>query len=499
MKHFAIARLLSLILLPAGCRPPAIDWTLSISKTGTYSSPRAIDLNGDGIKDIVLGAGGNEEWEASENGVLAIDGAHGELLWKVPCRNQIVGSPVFLSIDDDGVPDVVIGGRSAQLLAISGRTGAVLWEYLPHDPTLDYRNDTTLLNFFTPQLTPDLDKDQKQDFLIAYGGFVQAPPNDPNRPAGCLMLISSATGRVIHRAPMPDGKETYLSPVVIPDTDIPLVVFGTGGETLPGNLYLTPLHDLLDDRIDQSILLAAGREKGFIAPPVLVDITGDGRLDIIVNAYEGATLAIDGQNYELLWKVEAGPDFETHSQPAITYLNGDGIPDFFVHFSQGKWPESYGAKQLMIDGKTGAYQIVDSLGSLQMSSPVAIDDEPFDRILLAINEKQPTGFSIESGKPGEAYTTKVVLFDPAKGRHDILKQRNGINLGSTLLIEDLDGNGAPEMIHCFNLNPYDIKRFGGLQIECNTLEKGMAHSWNQYMGAKHDAVFHQDKLLNPSQ
>ncbi len=480
----------------SSCSDKGGGWRLTLEAAGTYASPRAVDLNGDGIKDIVLGAGGNEEWQGSENGVLAIDGRNGSLLWKAPCRNQIVGSPLFLFINADDVPEVIIGGRSAQLMALDGRSGRLLWEYLPHREEYDYRRDTTLLNFITPQRIADKDGDGVDDFVIAYGGYVAAQADDPERPAGYLAVFSSATGRLLCRAPMPDGRETYLSPVLLPGAEAPLVLFGTGGETLPGNLYITPLDDLWDNKIDRHILLARGKEKGFIAPPVLADLTGDAAPDIVVNAYEGYTLALDGVSYAQLWKVEAGEGFETHSQPATGYFNDDQTPDFFVHFSSGRWPSSAGGTQLLIDGKTGHATTVGALGSLQMSSPIVLprQDGP-DRVYLAINEKKNTGNPIESGLPGQKYETAIVAFDFNPTRYTVLERRTGINLGATLLIDDLNGNQLLELIYCFNLNPYDIQTFGGLRVELLSLPENTESNllWNQYMGGQYNSTFTDQK------
>src|SRR6187402_116827 len=105
-------------------------WRVSFLELGSSSSPQAMDLTGDGIKDIVMGAGA-VEFTRTDKGIIALDGRDGKLLWKVAARNQVVGSPVFMDINQDGVPEVFIGGRSALLYCINGVSGDVVWEYLP--------------------------------------------------------------------------------------------------------------------------------------------------------------------------------------------------------------------------------------------------------------------------------------------------------------------------------------------------------------------------------
>ena len=107
----------------------SIQWQTSISDVSTFSSPRAIDLNQDGIKDIVLGAG--IEGEASPSGIFAFSGVNGEVLWQRYARDQMYGSPIFQDINQDSVPDVFITGRDAQFYAIDGKTGFAIWEFWP--------------------------------------------------------------------------------------------------------------------------------------------------------------------------------------------------------------------------------------------------------------------------------------------------------------------------------------------------------------------------------
>ena len=57
------------------------SWSVLIDSVSTLSSPRAADLNMDGTKDVVVGAGTDST--LSTYGVVALDGATGLLLWNL--------------------------------------------------------------------------------------------------------------------------------------------------------------------------------------------------------------------------------------------------------------------------------------------------------------------------------------------------------------------------------------------------------------------------------
>lgn len=470
-RRFTYPLLALLVWLLNACQEPALTWERSFPKSGSYSSPRAADLNRDGVKDIVMGAGGNAEWEPTAQGVIALNGRNGEPIWQVPCRNEMVGTPVFYDLTGDSIPEVFIGGRSAQFLCINGQDGSLLWEYLPHEPGPEDLRDTSLLNFFTPTLIPDQNQDGHPDLLTAFGGFVAAAPYDENRPSGQLLLLSARTGELLHRAFMPDGRETYCSPVLHERRDTTFVLFGTGGESLPGNLYITPLDDVLDNHLGQAEILAAGDEKGFIAPPVFMDLNGDQQPDIIVNAYEGHSLALDGTSLEPIWEVRLRENLETHAQPALGQFVGDATPDVFVNYRNAPWPEAAGSLQCLIDGRTGQVQLVDSLGNWQMASPKcwpASRNAP-DGVIMTINQPVITEHPVESGLPALRHEFQLLHLSMSSPQATLLYAQDGINLGTTPLLDDLNGDGIQEIVFAFNHNPYDFQSFEGFTIRCQPL------------------------------
>ncbi len=468
------------------------NWSIQIPDVGFTSTMRAVDLNQDGIKDLVIGGGG-PEFKRTENGVTAIDGKDGTILWKVPTRNQVVGSPLFKDINRDSVPDVFIGGRSAILLGLNGKNGEIIWEYLPSFDGMDIFNDTTFLNFTTPQFIPDQDNDGLADLLVSFGGFVKAKTNNKDRPVGNLLVISSQNGNILHKIDMPDGKETYLSPLVYDlNNDGQLsVIFGSGGETINGHLYKALLTDLLEKKGNIEVL-ATGKGKGFIAAPILADVNLDGILDIIANPVNGDMICINGQTNEVIWELEIDSLYEVYTIPAPgQFTEGDTIPDFFISMGAGAWPNTKFTKHILVDGSSGQTIFSDTLGLFQYASPIVYDfnADGKDDILLAINKRQV----IKEFSPyAKFYVNELKVLDVYNKKiFNIGKQKLGSNLGGTPLITDLDADGWVDILYCFMEDGNNFYSFQKGKIERTELKFKIKEMpiWGNFMGRNYNSVY----------
>lgn len=470
-RHLLLLLAVSLVW---ACQPKPDHWQIIISGAGSLSSPRCIDLNKDGHLDIVMGAG-KEEFIPTDTGIVAINGKNGNILWAVPANDQMFGSPVFADITADNVPDVFIAGRAAQLLAINGNNGEIIWDFAELN-----KGKATWYNFYNPQLISG----DKPMLLISNGGDVTVKPYDPQRPAGKLLLLDAHTGNIIISDTMPDGRETYFSPVIQTKPGGDMIIFGTGGETIGGHLYAVPLNALANGNIQKAKILAVDSLKGFIAPPILTDLNEDQIEDIIVNAVNGRLLAIDGNSYQLLWEINQ-PGFEVYAAPCPGNFNGDNIPDFFANFSEGIWPDVVRCKQLVVDGKDGHIILTDSAGFFQMASPISVDldQDGFDEVILSLNyEYFPATASGITIPP--TIRNHLQVFDIEKKEHyPITEGIDGANMAITPWLGDLDDDGFIDIVYGAHKNSPNFTEFKNLTIKRTELEKDLpATFWGKYMG-----------------
>ncbi len=204
-------------------------------------------------------------------------------------------------------------------------------------------------------MVPDQNNDAVEELLTINGGNPLAKPDsEVDRFPGVLMLFDSKTGNVIAADTMPDGKESYMTPLCFsqPGSNEVFLLFGTGGETIDGKLYLTTLKQLIAGQISSAKIIATEKGHGFIAPPTLADINKDGYIDIIAITHGSKVVAIDGKDHHLLWS-RTFPGTECSNSLAPGYFTDDDIPDFFTFISKGVWPNSAGSVEVMIDGKNG--------------------------------------------------------------------------------------------------------------------------------------------------
>lgn len=473
-------RLIFACLLLGSASTMAQNWQAFTDSIPTLSSPRSADLNNDGVNDIVIGGGTDGVF--SNNGIMAYNGVDGSLLWKRPARNEVFGSAIFQDITADGINDVFIVGRSAQLLAINGTNGNLIWDYFPYgtNPV-----DSGLYNFYNPQFIHDVDGDTYPDILVSNGGDHAAPAWEPNRPAGRMMVISALTGDLIAQDTVPDGAETYCSPLVIDvqNNGNKWILYGTGGENFGGHFYMASLNDLINSNsLAGSIELAADPNKGFIAPASVFK-KQNGVYDIYIQSFGGRVTKIKGEGLNAVWTYEK-PGTESSAAPTIGNFTGDMTPDVMLVLLKGIAPSYTDYYQVVLDGNTGDVSFIDSLGTIHFASGNAADlnNDGRDEAIFAITY-------FETG----SFKTRIEAMDFVSNTLTNLDQtRTGVTIGSTPLITDLDSDGLLDLVYSIkkdSTNPMGWKGIFMYRHELTSIDPNAGIAWGSYMGNGFDGIY----------
>lgn len=477
MKFFIISSVL--LILNSKLSSQVNNWSAFTDSIPTLSSPRACDLNQDGIKDIVIGGGTDGVY--SNNGIMAYDGTDGSLLWKRPSRNEIFGSAIFQDITGDGIKDVFITGRQAQLLAINGADGSLIWDYFPYavNPA-----DSGLYNFYNPQFITDVNNDSFSDILVSNGGDHAAPDWQTDRPPGFLMVVNGLTGMMIAKAVVPDSAETYCSPIVadIQNNGTQWILYGTGGENLGGTFWASQLDDLLNNTLTNSIELASDLNKGFIAPASICKNQANS-FDIFIQSFGGNVTKISGNDFSEIWNYQL-QGTESSAAPTIGRFSNDLTPDVFLVLFKGIAPSYSDFYQVMLDGQTGQVLFKDSLGksNYAAASALDLDNNGLDEAIISVNYFQ-----------NGHYQNKIHALDFANGLISQLgNTTGGLNFGSTPFFGDIDQDNNIDLVYSYkkdSINPIGWKGIYTNKIELNSIFPNSGIAWGSYLGTQNNGEY----------
>jgi hypothetical protein len=173
---------------------------------------------------------------------------------------------------------------------------------------------------------------------------------------------------------------------------------------------------------------------------------------------------------------------------AIGHFNKDIIPDFFVSFAQGVWPNLSWTKQAMINGKTGQIEYRDSLGYYQTSSPVVVDltEDGVEEVLLSVDYQVFDAIGIKN-----FYSTLYAIDFVGKEALPITQGLPGHNVSSTPWIGDMDNDGFLDIVYCHGTNSKKTYTFDGLRVTRMKTKFPIKKpvKWGAYMGSYYNGVY----------
>ncbi|KAL1373412.1 hypothetical protein pipiens_018673, partial [Culex pipiens pipiens] len=238
-------------------------WSRVIARVNSESPLRKVDVNGDGVMDLVVGYGIDEMIDDARGyiprctslktgltdmcggGLMALNGINGETLWQRWTSFTIFSLKCTIDINSDGQSDCVAAGRGGAMLKLG-------------------------IDLYTINVVRDLNNDGIADVLAVHVEETQRAHG------GHIKLISGATGIILKSIPTP--------------TEFSGGIYTLKQENLMKFVGEKDFEPVM--RIDSS---------GFMVPAVLTDLNGDSVEDIVISSFNSTIYAFDGMNKTQLW------------------------------------------------------------------------------------------------------------------------------------------------------------------------------------------------------
>ncbi|MGV9206182.1 MAG: OmpL47-type beta-barrel domain-containing protein, partial [Promethearchaeia archaeon] len=265
---------------PTASSAPDELWTFSTGGE-IQSSTAVVDLNKDGIKEVIFG---------SNNGkIYALHGNNGSEFWEYSTGDEIRSSPAISDLNGDGFLDVVVGSRDNNVYALHGINGTKMWDFT----TSDWVDSSPAI--------ADINNDGTLEVVIG---------SDDNN----IYALHGANGTKMWEYTTGDGIEA--SPAIgdINSDNFTEIVIGSKDS----NVYT------LSGK-NGSLCWSYSTDEKIQSSPALGDINEDGKMEVVIGSYDNNLYILYGENGSQIWNFDAGGSID--SSPALGDVNQDGTLD----------------------------------------------------------------------------------------------------------------------------------------------------------------------------
>ncbi|KAM5262753.1 protein FAM234B [Ctenodactylus gundi] len=404
--------LLCAFLIPCPPRDLHSTWSrqLGSQEGGDLSPLELADVNGDGLRDVLLSFATSRNWSAIGGSapaanLMCLSGMNGSMLWSSPLVEE-AQDITCLDLMAGSMAETIclVTGTRKLLSAFNATSGKAIWTLNPNVlPNGTLAAPAVVL--------PDVDKDGVRDLVVLAIGETQ--------PDLCFLLVSGRTGSPVGRPVKYSivGVGNLIGPqVYITASGAVYILFGFG------NIQAVALRDIFvqaqnRDSSPPSLQIEEPEweKRRSINLSELIDIYSDGvellqtvkapdsnSSNLLITTRQGLVL-LRGQNLTPYWTLSL-PGLR--SQPTPGYFTDDQTLDFLLQIQDG-----VGMKKMMVvDGDSGSI-------AWSYSAPCHMKETP---TTSAVTSDQKSVFLFwAEGLSATASSPEVVLGAESPGLHHL--------------------------------------------------------------------------------